>query len=245
MAKAGKAETETEAKEKAVAKAKEKAVAKAKEKAAAKTKEKAVAETVAKPKEKPKEKPVAKTSDSSSEEDELDAAAFAAAVAGRRDDPASAASSSRARGGTRTFRVASFLLDALPRTERVPSRPSLGRSPPVDPERSRIVRGDGHVPRHRHTRRAKTRSRDRGSRRTRARSEKLSRRKPARYTRVYIPDGDAHINTPDIPGRPYTSLHHLVHIRDAGRVPPAPATNAGKYTPTGSIDSIPTPAEEK
>ena len=79
----------------------------------------------------------------------------------------------------------------------------------------------------------------------RARSEKLSRRKPARYTRVYIPDGDAHINTPDIPGRPYTSLHHLVHIRDAGRVPPAPATNAGKYTYGVKIESVPTPAEEK
>ena len=79
----------------------------------------------------------------------------------------------------------------------------------------------------------------------RARSEKLGRRKPAWYTRVYIPEGDEHINKPEIPGRPYTSLHHLVHISDTGRVPPAPATNAGKYKYGVKIERPTTPAEEE
>jgi hypothetical protein len=62
---------------------------------------------------------------------------------------------------------------------------------------------------------------------------------------VYIPEGDEHINKPEIPGRPYTSLHHLVHISDTGRVPPAPATNAGKYKYGVKIERPPTPAEEE
>ena len=219
VAKAGKAETEME------------------------TEEKAAAETVAKPKEKAAAKTKEKTSDSSSEEDELDAAAFAAAVDAAIPPPP---------------RPPLALEEALEPSASRPSSSTLSPEPsgylPVRPSEDRRL-WTRNVPESfeaTDTYRAIVTLEERkhdlaraGLDELRARSEKLSRRKPARYTRVYIPDGDAHINTPDIPGRPYTSLHHLVHIRDAGRVPPAPATNAGKYTYGVKIESIPTPAEEK
>jgi WD40 repeat protein len=63
----------------------------------------------------------------------------------------------------------------------------------------------------------------------RARSEKLSRKKPAWHTRVYIPDGDEHINEPRSRGRPYTSLHHLIHISDVAAIPRRPTTKLGRF----------------
>ena len=63
----------------------------------------------------------------------------------------------------------------------------------------------------------------------RARSEKLSRKKPAWHTRVYLPEGDGHINKPRSRGRPYTSLHHLIHIADVSVVPQRPKTKLGRF----------------
>ena len=210
---------------------------------AGKTEEKAVAETVAKPKEKAAAKTKEKTSDSSSEDDELDAAAYAAAVDAAIPPPPRPPLALEEELEPSASRPSSSTLSPEP-SGYLPVRPSEDRrlwtrNVPESFEATDTYRAIVTLEERKHDlARA-------GLDELRARSEKLSRRKPARYTRVYIPDGDAHINTPDIPGRPYTSLHHLVHICDAGRVPPAPATNAGKYTYGVKIESIPTPAEEK
>ena len=186
---------------------------------------------------------MAKTSDSSSEEDESDAAAFAAAVDATIPPPPRPPLALEEELEPSASRPSSSTLSPEP-SGYLPVRPSEDRrmwtrNVPESFEATDTYRAIVTLEERKHDlARA-------GLDELRARSEKLSRRKPARYTRVYIPDGDAHINTPDIPGRPYTSLHHLVHIRDAGRVPPAPATNAGKYTYGVKIESVPTPAEEK
>ena len=78
----------------------------------------------------------------------------------------------------------------------------------------------------------------------RARSEKLSRKKPAWHTRVYIPDGDEHINEPRSRGRPYTSLHHLIHISDVAAIPRRPTTKLGRFRYGSPIKESP-PAKKK
>ena len=78
----------------------------------------------------------------------------------------------------------------------------------------------------------------------RARSEKLSRKKPAWHTRVYIPDGDEHINEPRSRGRPYTSLHHLIHISDVAAIPRRPTTKLGRFRYGSPIKESP-PAKNK
>ena len=70
----------------------------------------------------------------------------------------------------------------------------------------------------------------------RARSEKLSGKKPAWHTRVYVPKGDEHINKPLSRGRPYTSLHHLIHISDVSSLPPRPSTKLGVFKYGTPID---------
>ena len=79
----------------------------------------------------------------------------------------------------------------------------------------------------------------------RARSEKLSRRKPAWHTRVFIPDGDEHINKPRSRGRPYTSLHHLIHISDVAAIPKRPATKLGRFKYGSPIKETPRASPEK
>ena len=79
----------------------------------------------------------------------------------------------------------------------------------------------------------------------RARSEKLSRRKPARHTRVYIPDGHEHINRPRARGRPYTSLYHLVHISDVAAIPKRPAMKPGQFEYGLPIEERPRASPEK
>ena len=79
----------------------------------------------------------------------------------------------------------------------------------------------------------------------RARSEKLSRKKPAWHTRVYIPEGDEHINKPRSRGRPYTSLHHLIHISDVAAIPKRPTTRAGRFKYGSPIKDTPTASPEK
>ena len=50
------------------------------------------------------------------------------------------------------------------------------------------------------------------------------------------PQGDQHINHPKIPGRPYTSLHHLVNIRDLKTLKPRPVSSRGKFHYGKSVD---------
>ena len=78
----------------------------------------------------------------------------------------------------------------------------------------------------------------------RARSEKLSRKKPAWHTRVYIPDGDEHINEPRSRGRPYTSLHHLIHISDVAAIPRRPKTKLGRFRYGSPIKESPEKAKK-
>ena len=58
---------------------------------------------------------------------------------------------------------------------------------------------------------------------------KLSAPKPERHERVYIPAGDMHINNPEGKGRAFTSLYHLVKIRDVHATKPRPETNVGAF----------------
>lgn len=63
----------------------------------------------------------------------------------------------------------------------------------------------------------------------RARSEKLNARKPGWHERVFVPGGDEHLNKPNIPGRPYQTVHHVLKISDVGDAPAKPGTKKGQF----------------
>ena len=78
----------------------------------------------------------------------------------------------------------------------------------------------------------------------RARSEKLSRKKQPWHTRVYLPTGDDHINKPLSRGRPYTSLHHLIHIADVSAIPKRPNAKLGRFKYGAPIKESPPRTKE-
>lgn len=62
-----------------------------------------------------------------------------------------------------------------------------------------------------------------------ARHKRLHKKQPPMHRRVYVPEGDKHINHPKIPGRTNASLHHLVNIRDLKTLGPRPVSSRGKF----------------
>ena len=48
----------------------------------------------------------------------------------------------------------------------------------------------------------------------RARSKRLFTKPPPLHQRIYVPSEDKHINHPKVAGRPGTSMHHLLGIKD-------------------------------
>ena len=63
----------------------------------------------------------------------------------------------------------------------------------------------------------------------RAIEAKLSAPKGERHERVYIPAGDEHINNPEGKGRAFSSLYHLLKIRDVAETKPPPETSKGLF----------------
>ena len=72
----------------------------------------------------------------------------------------------------------------------------------------------------------------------RAIEAKLSAPKGERHERVYIPAGDEHINNPEGKGRAFSSLYHLLKIRDVAETKPPPETSKGLFKYGAPVDEV-------